>query len=240
MKILVDTHTHTVLSGHAYSTLLENARYASEIGLEGLVNTDHGPMVGEAGPEYILSVQRTIPEEISGVRIYRGAEANILDYMGNIDIRSGYLKMTDFVIASMHDITIEPGSREENLAGYEGVLKNPYVDIIGHSGTPKYDMDREAFVKAVRRENKLVEVNNHSYMFRKGSAENCGEIVRYCIKYDVRVCVSSDAHFCMAVGGFENALKILRENAFPEELVVNRTRETMDAYLKERQERLSI
>lgn len=240
MKILVDTHTHTLLSGHAYSTLVENAKYASEIGMEGLVNTDHGPAVPGACPEYILSVQRIIPEELCGVRIYHGVEANITDYAGSIDIQRRYLKMTDFVIASMHDITIDPGSREENLSGYEGALENPYVDLIGHPGTPKYDIDREAFVKAVKRGNKLVEVNNHSFLFRKGSAENCGEIVRLCIKHDVRVCVSSDAHFCMSVGGFEYALKILADNDFPPELVVNRTRETMDAYLKERQERLSI
>jgi putative hydrolase len=240
MKILVDTHTHTILSGHAYSTLLENVQYAAGIGLEGLVNTDHGPAVPGANPDFCLSVQRTIPEEISGVRVYRGVEANIMDYEGKIDICRGYLKMTDFVIASMHDVTIRPGSREENLAAYAGALKNPYVDLIGHPGTPKYDMDREAFVKAVKDKNRLVEVNNHSFLFRRGSAGNCSEIVRMCIKYDVRVAVSSDAHFCMGVGGFANALKILKENDFPPELVVNRTRETMDSYLKERQERLSI
>jgi putative hydrolase len=219
---------------------MENAKYASETGLEGLANTEHGPAILNAGPDFCLSVQRTIPEELFGVRVYHGVEANIMDYEGNIDIRKGYLKMTDFVIASMHDIVVEPASREEHLAGYEGVLENPYVDVIGHPGTPAFDMDREAFVKAVRRENKLVEVNNHSFRFRPGSAERCGEIVRLCSQYDVRVVVSSDAHFCMSVGGFENALRILEENAFPPELVVNRTRKTMDAYLKERQRRLSI
>ena len=240
MKILVDTHTHTLLSGHAYSTLLENVKQASEIGLEGVVNTDHGPAIPAASPDFCLSVQRTIPEEIYGVRIYRGIEANVMDYEGAIDISPGFLKMTDFVIASMHDVVIRPGSREENLAGYKGALSNPYVDIIGHPGTPAYDTDREAFVKAVKHENKLVEVNNHSYMFRKGSADNCGEIIRMCKKYDVRVAVSSDAHFCMSVGRFEYALKLLDENDFPPELVVNRTRESLDEYLKERGKRLSI
>lgn len=240
MKILVDTHTHNVLSGHAYSTVMENARYASEIGLQGMVNTDHGPAIPSASPDFCLSVQRTIPEELFGVRIYRGAEANIVDFEGTIDIRRGYLKMTDFVIASLHDVVIDPGSPEQHLAAYEGVLKNPYVDMIGHPGTPAFEMDREAFVRAAARENKLIEVNNHSFKFRRGSAENCGEIVRLCKKYGVRMAVSSDAHFCMGVGGFENALKILDENGFPPALVVNRTRETMDAYLAERRERLSI
>lgn len=33
MKLAVDTHTHTYASGHAYSTLIENARAAKQNGL---------------------------------------------------------------------------------------------------------------------------------------------------------------------------------------------------------------
>ena len=35
MKLEVDTHTHTVLSGHAHSTLMENAAAAAKMGLKG-------------------------------------------------------------------------------------------------------------------------------------------------------------------------------------------------------------
>ena len=41
--IEVDTHTHTVLSGHAWSTLNENCIAASSRGLKGLCLTEHGP-----------------------------------------------------------------------------------------------------------------------------------------------------------------------------------------------------
>ena len=43
MKLKIDLHSHTVSSGHAYSTLLENLRAAKEKGLEALAMTDHGP-----------------------------------------------------------------------------------------------------------------------------------------------------------------------------------------------------
>ena len=33
-KILTDTHTHTIFSGHAYSTIEENVRAAKEQGME--------------------------------------------------------------------------------------------------------------------------------------------------------------------------------------------------------------
>ena len=36
MELKIDTHTHTVASGHAFSTLLENITYARESGMEGI------------------------------------------------------------------------------------------------------------------------------------------------------------------------------------------------------------
>ncbi len=44
-KVLLDAHTHTVASGHAYSSLQEMAKAASDMGLEVLGITEHGPSV---------------------------------------------------------------------------------------------------------------------------------------------------------------------------------------------------
>ncbi len=43
MKLLLDTHIHTLASGHAYSTLAEYVEMAREKGLELIAQTDHGP-----------------------------------------------------------------------------------------------------------------------------------------------------------------------------------------------------
>lgn len=234
MKILVDTHTHNVLSGHAFSTLLENVLYAAKTGMEGIVNSDHGPLIPGASPDFCLNVLRTVPPEIEGVRVWRGIEANIMDNTGKLDISRGYLKMTEFAIASMHEVVVPPTNREEHLAAYMGALANPYVDVIGHAGNPSFDVDREALVRAVRDAGRLIEINNHSFKFRPGSETNCSEIIRLCIQYDVRITVSSDAHFAYCVGHFESALAALNEIGFPEELIVNRSRKSMEAYLVER------
>ena len=42
-KFKFDLHTHTVASGHAYSTVTENASYAEQKGLELLGISDHAP-----------------------------------------------------------------------------------------------------------------------------------------------------------------------------------------------------
>ena len=43
MKILADTHSHTLASGHAYSTITEMAEAAAAKGLEVLALTEHAP-----------------------------------------------------------------------------------------------------------------------------------------------------------------------------------------------------
>ena len=42
-KVLLDVHTHTVASGHAYSSLQEMVKAASDKGLQVLNITEYGP-----------------------------------------------------------------------------------------------------------------------------------------------------------------------------------------------------
>ncbi|HIT89276.1 MAG TPA: phosphatase, partial [Candidatus Merdenecus merdavium] len=41
MEYILDTHSHTIASGHAYSTIREMAKMASKKGLELLGITEH-------------------------------------------------------------------------------------------------------------------------------------------------------------------------------------------------------
>ena len=45
MKVKADLHTHTIVSGHAYSSMQEMAKAASEMGIELLGITEHGPAI---------------------------------------------------------------------------------------------------------------------------------------------------------------------------------------------------
>ena len=84
-EIKTDLHTHTLASTHAYSTLEENCRGAFANGLEGINMSDHGPSMPDAPYEGHFSNMRILPEYIHGVKVWKGAEANIVDYDGNID-----------------------------------------------------------------------------------------------------------------------------------------------------------
>ena len=102
MNILLDMHTHTIASGHAYSTLQEMAHAASEKGLKLLGITEHGPALpGSCHPIYFESLH-VIPRNMYGVELMIGAELNILDYEGNIDLNERYWRLLDHRIAGMH------------------------------------------------------------------------------------------------------------------------------------------
>ena len=86
MLDILDIHTHTIASGHAYNTIYEMAQSASRKGLALLGISDHGPaMEGSASKHYFRSC-RCIPRELYGVKILFGCELNIMDYDGGIDL----------------------------------------------------------------------------------------------------------------------------------------------------------
>ncbi|BDF59537.1 putative phosphatase [Christensenellaceae bacterium] len=238
MRLLVDTHTHTVASGHAYSTLKENVEYARDTGMEAICSADHGPGIRGGAPDFIIGVLASLPESMEGVRVFCSTEANILDYDGHVDIPDRFLKLTEFAIASLHDIVIDPGTREQNTAAMAAALHNPFIDVIGHPGNPYYDIDRETVVREAKKLDKLIEINDHSFLYRKGSAPNCKDFLALCKKHGVRITVSSDAHICYRVGGFGLAEAAILEAEFPQELIVSRNLEAFNGYIRERKSRL--
>ena len=61
MKDILDSHTHTIASGHAYSTLHEMARAAADKGLELLGITEHAMAMPGTCHEYYFMNMRSLP-----------------------------------------------------------------------------------------------------------------------------------------------------------------------------------
>ena len=115
-----------------------------------------------------------IPRQIEGVYILRGAEVNILDDEGALDLPERYLKELDIVLAGLHSACFSGNSVEENTRAVVEIMKNPYVDIIVHPGNPEFPLDIDRFVEAAREHDVHVEINNSSFtVSRSGSKENC-------------------------------------------------------------------
>ena len=237
MNLKMDIHTHSVASGHAYSTVDENMRWAAEKGLELVALTDHAPgMKDTTGHAYFANLH-VLPEKLHGVRLLKGIELNIMDFDGRVDMDERVLSRMDLAIASLHLPCIAPGSRKENTAALVKVMENPYVHIIGHPGDPRYDVDYQEVFRQAKATGTLLEINNASLIpggFRDGSQENVRNILRMSMEEGVPVVVGSDAHFYTGIGDFSHAQTLLEELDFPAELVLNTDPEKFLGYLKKR------
>ena len=222
MKAIIDLHTHALASGHAYSTVKENIEYAKINGLKYYGLSDHG--INMPGGPHLFYFQnlKVIPREVNGVRVLKGMEANIIDYDGNIDV--DIEKGLDYLIASLHTVCLDPGTKEENTRATLNAMDHELVKIIGHPDDGRYPLDYEAIVKKAKEKNILLEVNNSSLnsdSFRPNARENYKKLLSLCKECKVRIILGSDAHICYQVGIFDNAQKLLKELDFPNELVIN-------------------
>ncbi len=235
MNILVDTHTHTNASTHAYSSLEENISHAKKIGLEAIAITNHAPGMPDS-PHlwHFINIARNVPREVDGVKVLFGAEVNILDEEGNVDLPPHVLSSLDVVIASMHRDTFSPQTRKIHTQAYLNILENPFIDIIGHSGSPDYEYNIDVVLSKAKKEGKMIEINNNSHLIRKGNSENCKKIAKRCAELGINVVVSSDAHFSRNIGNFEEAVSMLKEIDFPTELIANLTLEKFLNVLRQR------
>lgn len=238
MRFIIDTHTHTISSGHAYSTIQEMAREASVNGIEMFAMTDHGPAMKGAPYLYHFGNLRAIPDTIYGVRVIKGVEANIIDFSGGLDMPDGYLRRLDFSMASFHDICIEPSTLEDHTTAIINVLKNPYVDAVAHPGNPQFQVDIKRVVKAARDNGKFIEINNHSFIVRAGCEDNCRNFASECKRQGVSIVCGSDAHISFDVGRFDRVYKLLEEVNMPEELIMNTSIDKFEEYLKAKKERI--
>lgn len=231
---IADFHTHTLFSPHAYSTVTENAAAAARCGLLAVACTDHAEATPDTGHHWHFTNMKILPPVIESVRVLRGMEANVLDFTGRIDASPVLRGQMELVIASMHAGTMPEGSVEEITQAWTAVAADPDIDIIGHSGTPRYAFDFEVVVPLFGQHGKVVEINEGSFRIRPGSYENCKRIAELCKQHGVRIAVSSDAHFHVNIGQFNNAIALLDDIDFPPELIVNNSRESLTAFFEEK------
>lgn len=234
MNIELDVHTHTIASGHAFSTLQEMVKAASEKGLKLYGITEHSSGIpGACDPIYFRNLH-VVPRRMYGVDLLLGAEINILDTAGNIDMDEAMLRMLDIRIAGIHSLCYSPGTCAENTQGMINVIANPYINIISHPGDGTAELDFEPIVRASKEYHTLLEINNSSLRPTRNKVharKNNLEILRLCKQYDVPVILGSDAHISFDIAAYDYVWDLLAETEFPEELIMNTSVEKFRTYL---------
>ena len=115
MNIEIDTHTHTLASGHAYNTLREMAAMAAEKGLKGLAITEHSPKMPGTCHIFYFQNLRVVPRTMYGIELLLGTELNIMNEQGEVDLPQTLLKEMDIAIASMHTPCYEGEKTTEKI-----------------------------------------------------------------------------------------------------------------------------
>ena len=200
------------------------ARAAARKGLEILGITEHAPGIpGTCDPIYFRNLH-VVPREMSGVRLLLGAELNILDVNGTLDLDEHYYRMLDLRIAGIHSLCWQGGTKEENTAGMVAAIQNPWTHIISHPGDGTALLDFLPIVLAAKESHTLLEINSSSLnpvRHKETARANNLEILRLCRRYEVPVVLGSDAHIAFAIADYGFILPLLAETAFPEELILN-------------------
>lgn len=220
----LDIHTHSIVSGHAFSTLQEMAKTASEKGLELLGVTEHAPSIpGTCSLIYFRNLH-VVPRKMYGIELLLGSELNITDYKGSIDMDENHLKMLDVRIAGIHSLCYTPGSIEQNTQAIIGAISNSYIDIISHPGDGTVPLLYEPIVLAAKKYGTLLEINNSSLnplRHKECAKYNNLQILHLCKKYEVPVILGSDAHISFDIARYDFIPELLQISEFPDKLIIN-------------------
>lgn len=238
--IPMDLHTHTVASGHGTcQTIADLARAARQKGMSVLGISDHGPATpGSCRESYFRSL-KIAPGKRAGIKLLYGAEANILDESGRLDLCSETMAGLDYVIASLHSQTFSPADSAKNRSQFSAAdlteterntqallsaMKNPYVRIIGHPDDVNFPIDACRVVQAAIENHVILEVNEASLSpqgYRGDTKNNMSALLTLCLRYRHPILLSSDSHGSLGIGEASRSLALVREIGFPYELILN-------------------
>lgn len=224
MKYVLDMHTHTIASGHAYSTITEMAQAGKEKGLNLLGITEHAPKMPGTCHEFYFQNLKCIDRNAYAIPLLFGVELNILDSDGTVDLPEELFSTLDIAIASLHPPCIPFMTKEETTKTIINIMKNPHIHIIGHLDDDRFPVDYEEIAKVAKETKTLLEVNNSSLSpgsFRPGAKENYKLMLEACEKYGTNIILDSDAHINTNVANRCYSEPLILETSFPEDLIVN-------------------
>lgn len=242
MRLLADLHTHTIASGHAYSTLTEMVRGAAVGGLELIAITDHGPAVPQGSHYWYFWNSKVLPAVMDGVRILKGCEANISPTEENgLDLPDVVLEKLDFVAIGFHPLTgFDDGDIERNTEAIERVIANPLVDMVTHPGNAEFPVHLDRLVAAALAHGVILEINDNSFQAsssRSQHSESERELVGLAREAGCNVAINSDAHYHLHVGRFDHGIAVAEAAGFTEADIVNRHANSVLEFLLARRSR---
>ena len=234
--IKTDLHTHTIASGHAFSTVGEIAAVAQKKGIKVLAITDHGPRVPGAPQEIYFHAKKHFPRQFKNLQVLFGVEANIINEKGKLDLPDKVLASLDLVAAGLHfDCCQDKGIKGNTLAIIKA-LAHPLVHIIVHPYHSDFAVDMEKIAAAAHRYKKLLEINSSSFYANQaissGMIARIKALVRAVQKHKDRLIIGSDAHCAENVGRDKELRRYFDRLGLQEKDIINNDIAAVRKYLK--------
>ena len=219
-NIRYDYHIHTSQTDGS-STIEEYINSAIVLGLKEIAFTEHVRRSSVWFDSFLNEVKSLRLKFQDKLRVFTGMEAKVLDFEGNIDASGEMISNSEIVIGSVHrypngknryldylDLSVEDAAEIEfNLAC--SLLKNPYVDVLGHPGgvfETQFNMSfpdkfYEDIIKKANECDKVIEINC-KYL------RNPDNFFKFCKKYNPYVSLGSDAHNMMELGNIFKLINV--------------------------------
>lgn len=235
MKNLVDLHTHTVFSNHAYSTLSENIDQAISLGLKYFGTSDHQPDTTDHGAKKSnFSNISVTPKNYRGTNILKGIELNAGPNLLQSIESFKFLDKLDYYIVGFHTYDYPANDDIEGNTNYYIEASNiEKVKILAHIDDGRFPCDYRRVIKNCIESNTLIEINNSSlreHSSRKNSYDNLKEIIGICKELNCPVILNSDAHIKYDVGNVDLAYGLCKDMMLSDELIVNRNLDLLKKY----------
>lgn len=218
-------HMHTTWSD-GKNTMREMAEAAMARGMTYMLVTDHSQTAAYAGGlkhDRIVAQHEEIEElnqELKGrFRILKGIESDILPD-GSLDYPDEVLQLFDAVVGSVHgQFDLSPEAQTDRLVN---ALRNPYMDILGHSTgrlllrRPGYEFDMEAVIDTAAEYGKVIEINSNPHRLDLPS-----KYIKEAKTKGVRFSINPDAHNTLGIFHVEYGVKMARRGWLSPSDVIN-------------------
>lgn len=252
--IIADLHTHTVGSGHAFSTVSENLEHLKALGnYKYMAVTDHfyndgSPLAKQNECARLLYCADRFNHWDTGITVINGAEFNIGHYPEEL----WRLDKLNWKVAGLHSWTYgyAKKSLKEVLDEIMFTFSLPFIKMncLAHIEREIHKIDNgkvdvllskevcnfyDTLIDFCKQNNIYMEVNESSLVLPEGgSIERMLYWVRKARDNGNMISLGTDAHSCYEVGKFDNVAVLLNELNYPKDLILNCDNDKIQDLLK--------
>ena len=234
-----DLHVHTIRAQCGTMTIGEIASTAARLGIRSVGITDHAVAMGHNPFQFHILCKR-VPDEMEGVRLYKGIELNVLDTDGTVDMPMDILPWFDYVAIGLHplpQLLANLGEKGNTDALIAALRRNPWIDVINHPTQFSHPLDLDRLLDEMATQGIAFEINDCNAFFRKSDPSVTAAMAVEAVARGVPLVANSDAHVACELGQDAAIDEVFGLARLHREVAVNASEETLLPFIEGRRAR---